>query len=253
MIIIKDVRESLLEQEIPGTLSALREISPRIESLGFDICIRDTDHVTDSLRFYPVRKGDFDAEKQKKAESILTEAIEHTCSYCGTHHNITKYPCHSNDWSVSHILCHECHQKSLPTIPPIPKGILKDCTGKYVKDGDILMGITKDDRFYWGLILNKPTQWSNNYEGPHPEWGQFMLIHGFTSFPSSLAWAKKFIIIDNCGTDHNPYDDYNKNSYKYEQWLNKIDNPPKWWFWKRKEFDFEKFKDILKHHESDEP
>lgn len=254
MIIIKDVRESLLEQEIPGTLNALRAISPQLESMGFDIEIRDTYHTFDSLRIYPMSRGEFNEIIYKEADSILNETINNSCSQCGTNKDINQYPYDAkNDWSIRNTLCNDCYQKSQPFIPPIPQNYLKDCTGKYVKDGDILMGINTQGAIFWGLVLNKPSNWGNNYEGPNPEWGQFMLIHGFTSFPSSLAWAKKFIIIDNCGTDHNPYDDYNKHSYKYEQWLNKIDNPPKWWFWKRKEFDFEKFKDILKHHESDEP
>lgn len=249
MIIIKDISESLLEKEIPGTLKALRAISPQLESLGFDIEIVDTDHVTDSLRFYAVRKGDFDAEKQQKAKSILKETIEHTCSKCGSHHNITEYPCHPNDWSVCFTLCYNCYQKTIPTIPPMPHKNLKDCTGKYVKDGDILMGINTQGAFFWGLVLNKPSGWGNNYEGPNPEWGQFMLIHGYSSFPSSLAWAKRFIIIDNCGNKHNRFDDYNKHSHKYERWLTKINKTNKWLFWKRKKFDFEKYKNILQESE----
>ena len=238
MINIRDISESLLEQDIPGTLKVLRTLSPQLESMGFDIEIRDTDHTFDSLRIYPVARRNSVSQEYKTVYSVLNDIIANTCCKCGKQKDVKQCPYDDkNDWGVCHVFCPECYQKSLPTISPIPKGILKDCTGKYVKDGDILMGITKDDRFNWGLVLNKPTKWGDNYEGPHPEWGKFMLIHGYTSFPSSLAWSKRFIIIDNCGTDYNPYDDYNKHSYKYEGWLDKN---------RENNFDFEKFQKILK-------
>lgn len=246
MIKIKDVRESLLEQEIPGTLNVLREISPQIESLGFDIEIRDTDHRTDSLRFYPVRKGDFDAEKQKKAESILTEAIEHTCSYCGTHHNITQYPCHPDDWSVSYILCPDCYRKSLPYIPPISLGMLKDSSGRDVKDGDIIMGIMKDRRIFWGLIVAKQSTFRECDSKQTWSKDDFILLHNPHCFPTPLFWAINFIIIDNCGTDHNPYDNYDPHYQKYDKWCREINKPNKWWLWKRKKIDFGEFEEILK-------
>lgn len=204
MIKIKDVRESLLQQEIPGTLRVLREISPQIESLGFDIQIRDTDHVTDSLRFYPVRKADFDTDKQRRAESIIKEAIEHTYSKCGISHNVNKYPCHPDDWSVLYILCPDCYHKTLKIIPPIFHGMLRDIEGRNVQNGDILMGVSKEARFFWGMFVNKESIWGVFEAKNRFTKEDFMLLHNPHNFPTPLVYAEKCLIINNCGTFHNP-------------------------------------------------
>lgn len=246
MIIIKDIRESLLEQEIPGTLKALRAIAQQLESMGFDIEIRDTDHTFDSLRIYPVSRKEFNEVTYKEAESILNKTINNSCSQCGTNKDIKPYPYNDrNDWSVSHILCHECHQETLPFIPPLFPGILKDSTEKDVQDGDIIMGITKDGRIFWGLIVAKQTTLKECYAKPSWSKDDFILLHNPHSFPSHLSHADKFIIIANCGTNHNPFDNYDPHYQKYDKWCRKI-NKSKKWFWKKKKFDFDKYEEFLK-------
>ena len=246
MVIIKDVSESLLEQDIPGTLNTLRTLSPQLESLGFDIEIRDTDHTFDSLRIYPVSRGEFNEVTYKEADSILNETINNSCSQCGTNKDIKQYPYDAkNDWSVRNTLCNNCYQKSLPFIPPIYPGILKDATGKDVQDGDIVMGITNEGRIFWGLIVAKQTTLKECYEKHTWDKDDFILLHNPHSFPSYLSNADKFIIIANCGTDHNPYDNYDPHYQKYDKWCRKI-NKSNIWLWKKKKFDFEKYEEILK-------
>lgn len=235
MIRIKDVRESLLEQEIPGTLNVLRAISPQLESLGFDIEIIDTDHRTDSLRFYPVRKGDFDADKQQRSESIIKEAIEQTCSKCGTFQNVNKYPCHPDDWSVLYILCPDCYHKTLKIIPPILPGMLRDIEGRNVQNGDILMGVSKEGRFFWGLVVSNESTWGVFEAKNRFTKEDFMLLHNPHNFPTPLAYAEKFLIISNCGTFHNPSLGYDIHYDKYMVWLENNRN-----------FDYKSFEEKLK-------
>ena len=247
MLIYKDISESLLEQEIPGTLNALRALSPELESIGFDIEIRDTDHTFDSLRIYPVSRREFNEVTYKEADSILNETINNSCSQCGTNKDIKQYPYdEKNDWSIRNTLCNDCYQKSLPFIPPIYPGILKDSTGRDVQDGDIVMGITNDGRIFWGLIVAKQTTLKECYSKPSWSKDDFILLHNSHSFPSPLSAAEKFISIANCGTEHDPFKNYDPLYKKYDKWLTKI-NKSHQWLWKKKKFDFEKYEEFLKH------
>lgn len=85
-----------------------------------------------------------------------------------------------------------------PFVPKINPGTLKDFFNNEVKDGDILLAITTEEKAFWGLVVKKESGWNNRFEGPNPHLGSYSLLHGWGVFPSSLAWAKKFMIIDNC-------------------------------------------------------
>ena len=74
----------------------------------------------------------------------------------------------------------------------------------------------------------------------------FILLHDPHSLPSHLAHADKFIIISNCGSTHNPFDNYDPHYQKYDKWKREIHKYNKWCLWKRNKFNLDEFKELLK-------
>lgn len=218
MIRYVNTSEELLYRLIPGTLKRLQQLVPSFEEYGFDIEICDTDHTYDSLRFY-LTGGKGNLDKYLELDIMLQRIIRETCCKCGSQNNVSQYPYDDkSDWGVTHYLCPGCYERTIPKISPISKS-LKDFYGKNVTDGDIVLGITDNNRAFWGLILNKPSKWENNWKGPNPQWGHYCLLHGWGNSPSSLAWAKRFMVVANCGNEHNPIDSIDKYERKYEIWI----------------------------------
>lgn len=85
-----------------------------------------------------------------------------------------------------------------PYVKPFIPGQLSDSQGREIIEGDIIIAITEDNRPFWGLIVNKESGWGNKAEGPNPHLSGYSVLHGWGNFPSSLAWAKAFIVMDNC-------------------------------------------------------
>lgn len=223
MIRYVDISEQSLQRIIPGTLNRLRQLVSLFEQYGFDIEIRDTDHTYDSLRFYPSGKN-CNLNKFSELDAMLQRVIHETCCKCGTQGYVKQYPYDDkNSWGVTHCLCPDCHEHMLPKIKPIATS-LKDFFGKNVTDGDIVVAITADNRPFWGLILNKP--FANGWNGPNPKLGHYSLLHGWGNFPSSLGWARHFMVVANCGTQHNPIDSVTQHERKYELWLESHRNFP---------------------------
>lgn len=95
---------------------------------------------------------------------------------------------------------------------------LRDITDERVYDGDVLLATMQNNCKFWGLVQKIESGWGNRFEGPNPQWGKYSLVHGFSTFPSSLAWAKSFRIIGSV------YDIENFNGGDltedlYENWL----------------------------------
>lgn len=225
MIIFKDISESLLQERIPGIMNVLQGISSSISSRGYDIIIRDTDRYFDSLeidvqpQYSSNVKNDVACQESQEIRNEINAILRNTCCKCGCHNDITLYPYNKGDWWQTHVLCPICNERQLPKIRPIPPQALKDINGNSVKNGDILVCLTNEGRPFWGMILNKCSNWGDNFKGPNPKWGHFMLCHGYGNYPSSLAWAKEFIIAANCGEEHNIYDNVSQLERKYEIWL----------------------------------
>jgi hypothetical protein len=95
---------------------------------------------------------------------------------------------------------------------------LRDANDERVYSGDVLLATMQDNRKFWGMVQKTESGWGNRFEGPNPQWGKYSLLHGFTSFPSSLAWAKSFRII---GSVYNIkyFQGGNLTEKLYEQWV----------------------------------
>lgn len=251
MIRIIDISEHLLRAEIPGTLTALGKVSNKIEQMGFDIIIRETDHMSNPLRVYPGERADYHERHSGGnyivADNILQDIVKNTCCKCGATGEVKQYSDNPNDSMIFHTLCYECHhlrreaEEECLYGKPIPYKALRDIEGNFVTDGDIILGLDAEQRPFWGLIRNKRSGWGGlddpqNHYIQNVQWNNFSVLHGWGNFPSALSYTKHFIIIANC-LGQNPVNEFIKDSERY------LEN----WYLENEDFPYHIYETRLKH------
>lgn len=216
MIRFMDVKEDAVRRLIPGTLKRVFEHADEFAEAGYDIVIRDTDHPYDALRIYP-HSETADNDRYYEFCDLLSRIITSTCCKCGTTKDVEDRPV--NDKSnciITRYLCPECLNRTHQRINMVSR-LLTDSYGRRVTDGDIIMAIDDDDRPFWGLILNIPVEGICNER--NRLWNNYSLIRGQGSELTSLARAKRFMVVDNCGLDHYLYAGIKFHQLKYEFWV----------------------------------
>ena len=94
---------------------------------------------------------------------------------------------------------------------------LRDVSGERVYEGDIILAEDNNGIRFYGMIKKGNSGWKSD-SFPNPQWDKFMLIHGYGSFPSSLAFATKFKIIGSIGTIKNYNEDIHRE-HCMETWI----------------------------------
>ena len=85
---------------------------------------------------------------------------------------------------------------------------LRDVNDERVYEGDVLLAEKKDGGLFWGMVKKK----KGFFDGK-----DYVLIHGWNQFYSSLSWATKFKIIGSVGTIKN-FDGDEVSDRHYEIW-----------------------------------
>lgn len=93
---------------------------------------------------------------------------------------------------------------------------LRDINDERVYTGDILLAENDEGYRFWGMVKKEKSAWKD-LAFPNPQWEDYSLLHGWGNFPSPLAHATKFKIIDSVGSIKD-FDGKEVNDGHYMQW-----------------------------------
>ena len=101
--------QKLMQQNAPALLAKIIELDRMIQQNGYEISLRDSDHMYNSFCYGVYQIGNYDAfklEEQQVLDKKLKELISSTCCMCGSdfHVSLEKY----DDKTSSDIFHHKC-------------------------------------------------------------------------------------------------------------------------------------------------
>ena len=101
-----------IQKELPHTLSYLEGVDYKLQQLGVELIIRDSDHRWGSLQLE--FRGDLDFEQQRQIEEQIKNYTESHCCLCGSSKDVSisrDYDTELYGGSFVPFLCAECQAK----------------------------------------------------------------------------------------------------------------------------------------------